>query len=290
MDRGRLARLTTLLAAVEVGVGGFLHALHIPFTGHILSLNQGFILTRAVIELHDRRAAGIVSTSVAMLKSLSPVGKKLTPMLAIAIQGQLFGVGTWIAGNNFVGHCLGMALLCCWGILQPLAFFGLTFGSDILQAVAFALEELKPWVNLDIHHLGILILCLFIFKLLAGWLFVVLAHHLASERLELYEKWAQTHIPTPRPSPGANPFIAAARDLATPFFILSLILTGAFAWFAHSNHAGLVWILLRPLAVGYLIFLVLRLTPIDKVRALLQRHCPRLAQTLQDVIDNIKRP
>jgi hypothetical protein len=74
-----IGKKAALLSIVEIGLGSFLHAFSIPFAGHFLSLNQGFILTRAAIETNDRRSPGIISAVAALLKSLSPAGKKLTP-------------------------------------------------------------------------------------------------------------------------------------------------------------------------------------------------------------------
>ncbi|MGZ3697464.1 MAG: hypothetical protein ACXWP5_05125, partial [Bdellovibrionota bacterium] len=41
------------LSAVEVGIGSFCHAFHVPLSGHLLSLNQGFLLSRAVIHAKE---------------------------------------------------------------------------------------------------------------------------------------------------------------------------------------------------------------------------------------------
>ncbi|MFM8268834.1 MAG: hypothetical protein ACKN9V_01485, partial [Pseudomonadota bacterium] len=87
-----------ILSLVEIGLGGLLHGMKIPFAGTFLSLNQGFFLTR-LIKLNcfspDARTLPFrVSNITALLKSLSPAGKKLLPMLAISAQGFLFSFGT----------------------------------------------------------------------------------------------------------------------------------------------------------------------------------------------------
>ena len=143
MNTEEVGKKAALLSAIEIGLGSVLHGLHVPMAGHVLSLNQGFILSRAQVELQDKRAAGLISTTAALLKSLSPAGKKLTPMLAIAMQGQLFGLGSMLLGNNMLGHSLGMLLLCVWGFIQPLFFYALVFGETLWGMSEFYLQQLQ---------------------------------------------------------------------------------------------------------------------------------------------------
>src|SRR6185295_7221686 len=83
----------TLLSLTEVGLGSVLHAMHIPFTGQLLSLNQIAVLSHAT-KMHPEKSAPLtISVVAALLKSLSPIGKRLTPMLALTMQGLLFTFG-----------------------------------------------------------------------------------------------------------------------------------------------------------------------------------------------------
>src|SRR5690606_26328753 len=116
-----IGKKAALLSSIEIGLGSILHGLRLPLAGHLLSLNQGFILTRATLEIEDSKSPALISATSAILKSLSPAGKKLTPMLALSVQGQLFNLGPLLLGNNPVGRSLGMILLCIWGFIQPLA-------------------------------------------------------------------------------------------------------------------------------------------------------------------------
>ena len=92
------------LSLAEIGLGSLLHGLKIPLTGTFLSINQALFLTR-LVKLNrnqpDARTLPFqVSNITALLKSLSPAGKKLLPMLAIASQGLLFTLGTIVFGAN----------------------------------------------------------------------------------------------------------------------------------------------------------------------------------------------
>ena len=57
------------LSLIEVALGSLLHALHIPFAGNFLSLNQGYLLCRAALEACSastlgRRREAIMSTAI----------------------------------------------------------------------------------------------------------------------------------------------------------------------------------------------------------------------------------
>src|ERR1700733_6107373 len=86
------------LSLMEVGLGSLLHVFHIPFSGFFLSLNQCFVLNRALLfSIASGSTAGrfipmTVSNTAAIIKTLSPYGKKFTPMLAISMQGLLFNI------------------------------------------------------------------------------------------------------------------------------------------------------------------------------------------------------
>src|SRR5688572_7807052 len=89
-------KYTLLLSSSEVGLGSLLHGLHLPLAGHFLSINQSVLLTLASQESQQRKLAfcdcSLVSVLSAALKLLSPMGKKITPMIAIALQGVFYSL------------------------------------------------------------------------------------------------------------------------------------------------------------------------------------------------------
>src|SRR5688572_22233186 len=135
-----VGRHAALLTVVEVGLGSLLHGLRIPLSGQILSCNQGFLLCRAVKEAgpdeRSRFLPATISNVAALLKSLSPAGKKLTPMLAISSQGLLFSLGCILLGPNFLGCLLGISLLSLWAFAQPILIAYVLFGSVLFQAAS----------------------------------------------------------------------------------------------------------------------------------------------------------
>lgn len=279
-----LGKKAALLAAIEVGLGSIAHSLSLPFAGHLLSLNQGFILTWASREIRAKNAPGLISTTAALLKSLSPAGKKLTPMLAIAMQGQLFTLGVFIGGMNPLGHILGMALLCLWGFLQPLTIYYVLYGDSLFNIGGYFISQLNAFFPVTINTIGWFVALVLGIKMVLGILCVWLAYRLPVARIETYTAWVQKQPPlAPRP-PARNVFWAALRDLFTPLFVMSWVLTLIFFFYAQDDDAATVWILLRPLALGYLLFLGLRLFPVTRARLWLEKRHPQLARTLEEAL------
>ena len=283
-----LGKKAALLAAVEVGLGSIAHSLSLPFAGHLLSLNQGFILTWASREIRAKNAPGLISTTAALLKSLSPAGKKLTPMLAIAMQGQLFTVGVFIGGMNPAGHLLGMALLCLWGFLQPLTIYYLLYGDGLFNVGGYFISQLNAFFPVTVSTIGWFVGLVMGIKILLGAVCVWLAYRLPLARIETYTAWVQKQPPLAPRAPARNVYGAALRDLVTPLFVISWVLTLIFFYYAQDDDAATIWLLLRPLAVGYLLFLGLRLFPVTRARLWLERRHPQLARTLAEALKNFK--
>lgn len=289
MNAEQVGKQAALLSIIEIGLGSVLHGLQIPMAGHLLSLNQGFILSRAMYDLQDKRAPGLISTTAALLKSLSPAGKKLTPMLAIAVQGQLFGVGPMVLGNTLWGHFLGMTLLCLWGFIQPLIFYALTFGEAFLLMANYYLLQLGLSELSSRSSILWILVGLVVVKILIGFRLVLLARRVSSKSIERYEEWAinQKPLEKKRRTP-SNVYMEALRDLMTPFFIVTLVLTSIFFFYAESSYSTLIWNILRPISIGYIIFLLLRLIDLSKAQEKLAKSNPLLAQSLAVAIKIIR--
>jgi hypothetical protein len=257
-----------VLSLIEIGLGGVLHTFHIPLAGQALSLNQGFLLTRysraAEHTSADPFVSSRISTTAAILKSLSPAGKKLTPMLAIQTQGLLFNFGTITFGRNAFGYCFGMILLSLWAYVQPLLIYVLIYGKtffDILNTSPFLV-----WTGVAF----VLIKCIL------GIGLVALAYLLPEEIFQKYRSYliakAQKKIPTLSSAPSANLSRAthlqslkgALHDLMRLPFLISLIITAGFFIYSESSHSTIIWGLLRPIAVAFIIFYLVRIFPVEK--------------------------
>lgn len=269
------------LAATEVGLGSAMHALHLPLAGTMLSLNQAAFLTRAVrSEQQDPAARSLafeISAVTAILKSFAPVGKRLTPMLAITAQGALFTTSIYIFGANLLGVVMGSILLATWGVLQPVALAGVMFwalsGRDqetIIKAWSKLTAEL-PFINID--NIGIAVAFFLFVKCAVAATISVASWKLPNNtKTNWFKRWVHqlsasaTHQPlTLQASEGSSPLIQALRDLRQPIVILSVGLLVSLALLVESNLVAAFWIGLRALGVAYITYVLLRVLPWDSL-------------------------
>lgn len=269
--RDRLVeKYSALLAVAEVGLGSLIHSIGLPFGGHLLSLNEGVILMMASKRARGRRhavalASGISSVS-AVLKGFSPAGKKLTPMLAICCQGLLYSLGIAALGVNLLGAVVGMCLLSLWGFLQPLLIAYLIFGKTLFEAALKVWRDLASALAIPVELgawllLGLVLLKLAIALVLAG--LVWLGGDSLEESYENNVYSIRDRLPVARPMPARGPVVGAFHDLMTPWFLLSLALSVAFFLYGEHPAGTQIWIyVLRPLAIGWLFFWMVRALPL----------------------------
>lgn len=263
------------LSLIEVGLGSLLHAFKVPFSGILLSLNQGFILCRAAILSRDIPqnlwTTYSISNVAAVLKSLSPAGKKLGPMLSLSMQGLLFNIGILIFGTNPIGLCVGMALLSVWTFLQPLVTYYLFFGKELINAVEYLYEKTLPYHGLKAESLLWIFLGLVVTKMLAAVILAIIAWRTQGETI--YGKNYEEGLIKLAREKGAkisderkkgNAAWLAFKDLFRPLFLVSLITTGAFLYFSQHDYAQIGWYLLRPLAIGFIFFYISRTLTLDR--------------------------
>lgn len=286
--QGLISYYATLQSLVEVGLGSFLHALHIPFSGHALSLNQGLILTQACQKTESRKdaiaATNGISIITAILKSLSPMGKRLTPMLAISMQGFLFSVGLFIFGNNIIGMILGISLLALWSFVQPLLFAYLFFGEKLF----FAVEKLwldiagklavspEYGINVLLAFVGLKIVLSWIVAF-AGWKYPTWITEKYFTKIMKYKDFTAEKLKNRK---SQSPTSGAVKDLLNPWMIFSLILTIAFMILTEKSDYFQIFVYsLRVIAVAYLVFFVLRAFPQSWIKRALKSF-PTLAKTV----------
>jgi hypothetical protein len=248
------------LSLIEVGLGSLLHSIKFPFTGLVLSLNQGYLLCRIVIRTKDKTMAYSVSNIAAILKSLSPAGNKLGPMLSLSMQGLLFSIGL-LFGVNPIGMSFGMALLSLWSFIQPLLTYYIFFGEKLFSAVVFAYEKTLPFHGIQKKDLIWVMGGIVFFKILVAIFLALLAwktrgdDHL-QDRLASFADKKQSQI--------GSPILLAVKDLMKPVFLLSLMITGVFLSFSQHSWARTIWYLMRPVAVGFFFFYLSRTLILDR--------------------------
>lgn len=272
MDRNAV-KFSATLSLVEMSLGSFLHAFHIPFRGQILSLNQGFLLSRASFVGAKSRSDGArlshwISVTASCLKSLSPAGSRLHPMLAISIQGGLFSLGQFIGGISFLGHTIGISLISMWALAHQLFIGWLYNGNNFLDALKWAVGFIDPNLRLPLL-IGFGVTIIFL-----GAALVYLSLHMT------HETWDQLQT---RMAALSGP-LKNRKQRAFPWTIfISTVFTVFFLKYTHSPHAESIWIWLRPLGLAVLITMILRWVPTNKIIGFLKRKWPMLGEHLEAV-------
>jgi hypothetical protein len=253
------------LSLVELGLGSLIHGLKIPLGGNFLSLYQTFFLTRSSIEAKpiglEKRSPYLISGISSVLKSLSPAGARLGPMLAISVQGLLFSLGVFAFGAQLVGYLVGAVLAGLWAFLQPFLTYFLFFGTDLARAVTYFVTKVFPfhviWLkSLIVAVIGLKI-ALSVLSVTLAYRWIARIHPLEARMLLAGKGLARQAMTAPKRVP-ESAWRLALRDLCRPLFLISLAMTCAFVYYTQ-NDATHVWIYaLRPVSVGFLFFYLSR--------------------------------
>ena len=248
-----------ILALMEIGAGSVIHGLHVPLGGHFLSLNQGYLLARAVYKTREAALVLPVSNIAAILKSFSPAGKKFGPMLSLSVQGLLFRAGL-IFGTNRFGVILGLILLSLWGFIQPFITYYVLFGKTLLLAASFWIKELKALFLITDENLIIFAMGFILTKMVLAGILGFVAYERKEEPLIIEDRDEFM----PRQSDG-SPLLLALKDLTKPLFLFSILLTGVFLYFSQHPWTQIIWYLLRPLGLGFILFYFSRTLTLDRL-------------------------
>lgn len=288
-----------LLAGTEIGLGSLLHMWHIPLSGHFLSLNQGFILSKATQKSKNYQTAMEISLVVATLKSLSPVGKRLTPMLAITVQGFLFSLGQMLLGVNLFGAIVGMLLLCLWTYVQMILVYILTFGTEIISVAHFFLNKLPKILPFMEPNLVSLILIpvtinLFVAVVVAVLSFINKGTKYENYLLKISEKRMGGIFQIQNPGKLVltlslkEKVLLVFKDLLRPWYLISLLMMVLFFVINKSDQVQIMWYLLRTAAVSFLIFYTLRFLPVDQWFQKIFGSKGNIGSQINYVLQNIK--
>lgn len=281
-----------LLAMTEIGLGGILHASRIPLRGQLLSLNQIFLLMRASSDdpYTSRLSPAAISSIAAVLKSLGPIGNKLTPMLAIATQGVLFTFGIVLFGHNFFGRLVGGILSSFWAFLQPILLYGLLLGPSGERALKTGIKELTRVLPLTEEMLLYTVIGIVMIKVVIVILMSAFVKKLPQSWIASYSKKISGFMPTqePKKQTKKEALRGAYKQLCKPFFLLSVALTALILFLAERNYSVLIRHLLQPLALGFVVFFGMRLLPLDKIASRLEKQSSPFSQALRLALEKVR--
>ena len=271
-----IAFYASFLSIAEIGLGGLLHSLRVPFTGFLLSLNQIFLLNHAQVSTKPtapQLLASSISTVAAVMKSLAPIGKKLMPMLAITVQGLLYTSGVVLFGNTFIGRSFGSCLASIWGFVQPILLYYCFFGEALFQSLHMACEKLSSSFGITQNFIVTIVIGCVAVKVFFALLIALYTPSLSKKYFEKYLQtlaFANSTTKIFPETPSQKPAILkqvrlAFKDLCKPLFLISFALTTLFFYFQESTPNWLVWGILRPLGLGFFYFFIVRQLPYEKL-------------------------
>jgi len=266
-----VTRYAMQLSLTEIGLGSLLHAFHIPFSGFFLSLNQCFVLNRALA--HSCQASSwdsslpmVISNTTAIMKTLSPFGKKFIPMLAISMQGVLFSVGTIIFGNNLWGRCIGSMLLSLWPMIQPTIIYGIIYSGIFLNMIEYYNPIIAKSFVFGNMTLQIAVLGFIGAHIVLSLAVCLLAYALPTAIVDSYELFLisynspQSLSEVPKHT-FRQKLKGVLKDLTSPIFLASLLLSAFFFYATLHSLGAFFFAFFRLIAIAFLTFFLIRNIP-----------------------------
>jgi hypothetical protein len=266
---------------VEMTAGAALHAAKVPMRGLMLSSLQGAMMVFAGFGLRQPGRVIWVPFISAGLKALSPAGNRLRPMLAIFMQGLLFGTSVQILGWRLPAILLGGALIGAWSVTQGFVLQYLMLGENLFRAYDTAVAWVATHTGIAAPSLPAVII---------GWasLQALFAATVAGIAWRLQQPPAALRrlldAAPARPNPATRR--SRWREFARWPFWLPLVVVALILLAGGSGWATVGWLTLRFLAVALVLSaVVMWLRPATWAERLRRRGWWGPALALGDAIE-----
>ncbi len=237
-----LAKYTEILALTEIRAGAF--ARYLPFS----FLNQIFLLSRCAVTIPPpmvNRAPFLISSIAALMKGLSQGGKKLSPMVALCMQGLLFNIGFLLFGKRALGLLMGCVLASVWGSVQIGIVMTLFFGGPFYK----------------------ILMAYSLFKMVASIAVSFLSMKISEERFRRYtDIFRQKKMDR-----GTKPLKIVLNAVIETAFVFSL------GYFLFSFE------LIKPIVFYFAWAILNQLVPTQRWVKFLAKKFPSVQQTYQDI-------
>ena len=131
----------TLWGGLELTLGTFLHVLHVPKTGFIMVALSAMLL---IAQRHifparwSTLAAGVIA---ACLKSLSPGGIIVGPIVGILSEALIIEICLLAAPRNVICNTLACSMALLWSQLQSVFKMWIYYGTDFLTSLVKVIEK-----------------------------------------------------------------------------------------------------------------------------------------------------
>jgi hypothetical protein len=184
-------------------------------------------------------------------------------MLAITVQGFLFTLATTVFGWNFVGIMVGGWFIGAWSAVQGIVLQYLMIGENLFPAIDIVIRWVAEKIHLEIPGIVTLIL---LWAWLCGTLssMVTLVAWFRRHRLPVRLRNMLSKGSTGVAREIDPPTISAAmhrglRDLSRPLFWAPVLLVAIVVLVSGSTWEQAMWIVVRAVTVGWVLFSLARL-------------------------------
>ena len=242
---------------LEMTVGSALHSGQIPLRGLAMSSLQAAMMVFAGSGLGSPGRVVWVPFISGGLKALSPAGNRVRPMLAIVMQGLLFGASVQALGWNFFSLGLGGALVGAWAALQGIVLQYLLLGNELIRAYDSVVLWLADKWQLTAPGLPWLVGAWAVLHALVASGVTLTAWRLKQPPAALRQVLEKENIaiaPAPVRSGWRRLKDFGQWQFWVPFLLVSIILLGT-----GRPWVAVVWLAIRFVAVGCVLIALLSL-------------------------------
>lgn len=149
------------------------------------------------------------------------------------------------------------------------ARLSLVFGKPLLAGATLLVEKLRAEVGFDLRDIFYTVVALVALKAFIASAFAAAAYRLPESSVSLYidrllRVGRDRRQGLIKPAAGfSGAAIGAVCDLTQPLFLVSIVLTGIFFFFAESSRVQVVWGVVRPGSVAFILFFLIRALPLE---------------------------
>ena len=252
--------------AIEWSVGSWLHATKFPFTGTVMGALQTAVLALASEKMGRKSLTVWVSLISAGIKAMSPAGARITPTIAITVQGFLFTIGAMAFRWSRLGIAVGAFLVGVWAALQGFFIQVLLLGKSLEKAWDAGIHYLAKETGIASPSFWLMAVVL---ALVNGAISMGVTLAVIGKRSGNRAKLEQMMFAADRTARSKNRSIFA--DLVKPTFWLPLVIVGVILLVAKEQPLHIVWMALRAVAIMLAINGLARLLKAERINDWLAR-------------------
>lgn len=135
-------------AASEIILGSFLHNLHVPFKGNILTAIGVILLISASFQWKDKGLFWRSGLICALMKTMSPSAVIFGPMVAIFMEAVLFEASVRLFGRRALGFAVGSALAMSWVLVQKIVNLIIFYGFNVVEVYSGLLKFIQKQLGI----------------------------------------------------------------------------------------------------------------------------------------------